>query len=87
VIERAVVMCRGPVLQEQHLPRSVREPRDDAHVPTLAEAVQRLERQMIEDALRTAAGNVAAAARALGTTERVVRYKARKLGIAPRARR
>jgi Nif-specific regulatory protein len=86
VIERAVVMCRGPVIQEQHLPRSVREAPDEAGPPpalTLAEAVSRVERQMIEDALRTAAGNVAAAARALGTTDRVVRYKVRKLGIVP----
>jgi Nif-specific regulatory protein len=88
VIERAVVVCPGPVIQEQHLPRSVREPPDDAHVFTLAQAVQRLERQMIEDALRAADGNVAAAARALGTTERVVRYKLGKLGIvSPRRRR
>ena len=83
VIERAVVMCRGPVIQDKHLPRAVREAADDTHQLTLVEAVRRLERQMIEEALRTAAGNLAAAARALGSTERVVRYKARKLGIVP----
>ncbi|HSR99691.1 MAG TPA: sigma 54-interacting transcriptional regulator [Kofleriaceae bacterium] len=88
VIERAVVVCRGPVLQDRHLPRAVREAADDPPQLTLIEAVQRLERQMIEDALRTAAGNVTAAARALGATERVVRYKVRKLGIgSPRPRR
>src|SRR5262249_29481561 len=81
VIERAVVVCRGPVIHDHHLPRSVREPPDEAPALTLSQAVSRLERQMIEDALRSAAGNVAAAARALGTTERVVRYKVRKLGI------
>src|SRR5204862_8115327 len=81
VIERAVVVCRGPVIQDRHLPRAVREPADDTQQLTLLEAVRRLERQMIEEALRTAAGNVTAAARALGATERVVRYKARKLGI------
>ncbi|MGH2900792.1 MAG: sigma 54-interacting transcriptional regulator, partial [Solirubrobacteraceae bacterium] len=82
VIERAVVVCRGPVIQDRHLPRAVREPADDTHPLTLIEAVQRLERQMIEEALRTAGGNVTAAAHALGTTERIVRYKVRKLGIA-----
>jgi Nif-specific regulatory protein len=88
VIERAVVVCRGPVVQDKHLPRAVREPADDSHQLTLVEAVRRLERQMIEEALRTAAGNLAAAARALGTTERVVRYKVRKLGIvSPRPQR
>jgi Nif-specific regulatory protein len=88
VIERAVVVCRGPVIQDRHLPRAVRESADDTHPLTLVEAVQRLERQMIEEALRTAAGNVTAAARALGATERIVRYKVRKLGIVtPRPRR
>jgi Nif-specific regulatory protein len=47
----------------------------------LADAVARLEKQMIEDALRNTGGNSARAARALGTTERIVRYKAGKLGI------
>jgi Nif-specific regulatory protein len=83
VIERAVVVCRGPIIQDRHLPRAVREPPDEAHPPTLVEAVRRLERQMIEEALRAAAGNLTAAARALGSSERVVRYKARKLGIVP----
>ena len=50
VIERAVVMCRGPVLQDRHLPRAVREAADDSQQLTLVEAVQRLERQMIEEA-------------------------------------
>ena len=36
---------------------------------------------MIEEALRQARGNCARAARALGTTERIVRYKAGKYGI------
>jgi Nif-specific regulatory protein len=83
VIERAVVVCEGFVIQEHHLPQSVRlatreEPPERL---TLADAVARLERQMIEDALRGAGGNSARAARALGTTERIIRYKAGKLGI------
>ena len=49
---------------------------------TLLEPVERLERRMIEEALEAEAGSHAAAARALGITERIVRYKARKLGIA-----
>jgi Nif-specific regulatory protein len=36
---------------------------------------------MLEEALQHARGNAARAARALGTTERVVRYKASKYGI------
>ncbi len=83
VIERAVVVCEGFVIQEHHLPESMRvgaraRPQER---PTLADAVARLERQLIEDALREARGNCAQAARALGTTERIVRYKAGKYRI------
>ncbi len=84
VIERAVVICDGFVIQERHLPESIRcapsEP--SAEALTLGEAVARLERSMIEDALQKAQGNAARAARVLGTTERIVRYKAQKYGIA-----
>jgi len=83
VIERAVVVCDGFVIQEHHLPESIRVAVRErpAEKQTLAEAVARLERNMIEDALRNARGNAARAARALGTTERIVRYKAGKHGI------
>jgi Nif-specific regulatory protein len=83
VIERAVVVCEGFVVQEHHLPQGVRlAPREESPEKlTLADAVARLEKQMIEDALRNTGGNSARAARALGTTERIVRYKAGKLGI------
>jgi len=83
VIERAVVVCDGFVIQEHHLPEPIRaQVRDQpAERMTLADAVARLERQMIEEALRQARGNCARAARALGTTERIVRYKAGKYGL------
>ncbi|HEY6555936.1 MAG TPA: sigma 54-interacting transcriptional regulator [Polyangiaceae bacterium] len=83
VIERAVVVCEGFVVQEHHLPQGVRlAPREEPPEKlTLADAVARLEKQMIEEALRNTGGNSARAARALGTTERIVRYKAGKLGI------
>ncbi|HMJ52927.1 MAG TPA: sigma 54-interacting transcriptional regulator [Polyangiaceae bacterium] len=81
VIERAVVLCDGFVIEDRHLPEALRASPAPAERPTLAEAVERLERQMVEDALRSEEGCIAAAARALGTTERVVRYKATKLGV------
>jgi len=37
---------------------------------------------LIQDALKTAGGNQAQAARLLQTTERILRYKIRRLGIA-----
>jgi Nif-specific regulatory protein len=81
VIERAVVVCDGFVIQEQHLPLPLQQASAQTEQLTLAQAVERLERHMIDEALRSEAGNIAAVARMLGTTERIVRYKARKLGI------
>jgi len=43
--------------------------------------VANLERRLITEALSKERGNVARAARALGTSERVIRYKANKYDI------
>jgi Nif-specific regulatory protein len=84
VIERAVVICDGSVIQEQHLPPALLDaPPTPRQQLTLGQAVERLERQLVEEALQSEGGSIAAAARVLGTTERVVRYKASKLGIDP----
>ena len=52
---------------------------------TASEAVEMvralLERDMITDALKSTRGNMAAAARQLGVTARIIRYKAKNLGI------
>jgi Nif-specific regulatory protein len=80
VIERAVVVCDGAVIQKHHLPAALTAAPAPEQL-TLAQAVERLERSMVDDALRAQNGNVAAAARVLGTTERIVRYKAQKLGL------
>jgi Nif-specific regulatory protein len=87
-LERAVVVCGGVVIEERHLPPALREATTPAERPgsgrkaTLAEAVEQLERRMIEDALRESEGNLARAARALGTTERILRYKVDKYDLA-----
>ncbi len=82
-IERAVVVCDGFVIGEQHLPAPLRNPEPSAAPPrsTLREAVAALETRMLEEALCHAQGNCARAARDLGVTERVVRYKAALYGI------
>jgi Nif-specific regulatory protein len=64
-------------------PRS-RPPRTGTGPPRpLIAAVTAYERDLILDALKTARGNRAKAARLLETTERIVRYKIRKHGIDP----
>jgi Nif-specific regulatory protein len=83
-IERAVVVCDGFVIQPEHLPAALRSPERAQPAPrpsTLREAVAALEMKMLADALREARGNCAKAARELGITERVVRYKAQLYGI------
>jgi Nif-specific regulatory protein len=82
-VERAVVVCDGFVIQEQHLPPAIRLPASatTATHSTLREAVAALETKMLADALARAHGNCARAARELGVSERVVRYKASLYGI------
>jgi Nif-specific regulatory protein len=83
IIERAVVVSDGAVVLPEHLPEHVMgEMHSRQGEPlTLAAAVGRLEMQLIEQALLKSRGSPARAARSLGTTERVVRYKAAKYGL------
>jgi hydrogenase-4 transcriptional activator len=53
---------------------------------TLSEAVDRLEREMIENALHRTSGNISHTARALGLTRRGLYMKMDRLGIAAAAR-
>ena len=49
---------------------------------TLAAAVERLEREMIQSALDRASGNVSETARLLGLTRRGLYLKMQRLGVA-----
>jgi Nif-specific regulatory protein len=83
-VERAVVSCPGMVVDELHLPKTVRGGAAGATSSpprTLAQAVEELERRMIVEALRECRGNLARASRRLGTTERILRYKVTKYGL------
>jgi Nif-specific regulatory protein len=83
-MERAVVACDGLVVEERHLPETIRSvalAKPTARL-SLTGAVEDLERRMIEDALRESVGNLARAARALGITERILRYKVDKYDLA-----
>jgi hydrogenase-4 transcriptional activator len=67
----------------QGTPNASRKSRTSAQ--TLAEAVEQVERQCIQDALMKAAGNISEAARALGLTRRGLYLKLRRLGLGARA--
>ncbi len=82
-IERAVLVCTGGVIHGHDLPPSLQTAEVSGTLPrlSLAAATAALELDLVQDALKTARGNVARAARLLDTTERIMAYKVKKLGI------
>lgn len=83
LIERAVVVSDGPVLHAHHLSPTLQTAEASGTLPTrpLREIVEGVEKDAIQDALKSARGNRAKAARLLSTTERILNYRVRKLGI------
>jgi Nif-specific regulatory protein len=82
-MERAVLVCDAGVIHGHHLPPTLQtaEASDTTPRQSLGESVEALERDLLQDALKTSRGNCARAARALDTTERVFNYKVRKYKI------
>ena len=83
VIERALLVCDGEVLHAYHLPPTLQtaETSGETTRVSLADAVTRYERDLIEDAVKKARGNRAKAARLLNTTERILNRRVRNLDI------
>jgi Nif-specific regulatory protein len=82
-IERAVLVCEGGVIHGHHLPPTLQTAEVSGTMPRLglSAAVAAYEKDMILDALKTARGNRARAARLLDSTERIVGYKVHKYSI------
>jgi Nif-specific regulatory protein len=82
-IEYAVLMSGDGVIHGHNLPPSLQMPESLAteRAGTLKMQVELLERDLIIDALKRSSGNMAAAARQLGITARMIRYKVKNLGI------
>ena len=85
-IETAVLSCDGSVIHAHHLPPTLQTAEASGTVmqTSLEDAVGQYEKDLILDALKTARGNRARAARLLNSTERIVNYKVRKYRIDPR---
>jgi Nif-specific regulatory protein len=85
-IERAVLVCDGGVVHAHHLPPTLQTAEVSGTLPrrSLAQAVESYEKDLIIDALKSARGNRAKAARLLDSTERILGYKVLKYGIEPR---
>jgi len=82
-VERAVLVCEGGVIHAHHLPPTLQTAEVSGTVPrqSLAAAVEAYEKDLIQDALKSARGNRAKAARLLDTTERIIGYKIKKYAI------
>jgi Nif-specific regulatory protein len=82
-LERAILVCGGGVIHGHHLPPSLQTAEISGTLPStaLAAAVAAFEKDLLLDALKSARGNRARAARLLQTTERILNYKLDKHGI------
>jgi Nif-specific regulatory protein len=82
-IERAVLVAEDKVIHPYHLPPTLQtaESSGSAHSGSLESLVGAYERDLIRDCLKSTKGNMAAAARKLGTTPRVIAYKIKKYNI------
>jgi Nif-specific regulatory protein len=84
-LERAVLVCEGGVIHAHHLPPTLQTAEVSGTLlrQSLKEALDAQEKDLIQDALKSARGNRAKAARLLDTTERVIGYAVKKYGIDP----
>lgn len=86
VIERAVLVCDEQVIHGHHLPPTLQTAEVSGTVTqvSLISAIEAYESDLIQDALKSTRGNVAKAAKMLDSTERILGYKIKKYGIAPK---
>jgi Nif-specific regulatory protein len=82
-VERAVVICDSQVIHAHHLPPTLQtaEASGTAQTLTLRDSLESFEKDALLDALKSARGNRAKAARLLSTTERIFNYRVKKYGI------
>jgi Nif-specific regulatory protein len=86
VIERAVLLSDDRVIHGHHLPPTLQTAEASGTVPrgTLQTSLERVERELLLEALKSSRGNMAAAARTLGVTERVMGLRVARHRIDPR---
>jgi DNA-binding NtrC family response regulator len=87
IIERSVVISRGDIITIRDLPFQVREGLEEAALglegkgQSLNDALSGMERDLLVKALDEQGGVQTKAARSLGISERVLRYKMKKYGL------
>ena len=84
-IERAVLVCEGGAIHAHHLPPTLQTAEVSGTLArqSLKEALAAYEKDLVQDALKSARGNRAKAARLLDTTERILGYAVRKHRLDP----
>ena len=84
-VERAVLLARDDVIHGHHLPPSLQTAESSGTGPRqgLTAELERLERELVMDALKSTRGNIAAAARDLDVSERIMGLRVAKYGIDP----
>lgn len=82
-IERAMLLTHDNVIHGHHMPPTLQtaESSGTAFSGTLQEVLDNVERDMLVDALKSARGNGAKAARTLGLTERIMGLRIKKHNI------
>ena len=83
VIERASILCEDGVIYAHHLPPTLQSGKSaqSSLNLTLKEAVERLELDMIHEALKDNKGNMRLAAKNLGITERQIGLRMRRYNL------
>ncbi len=84
ILERAMALCSGDVIEDSDLQLSVEASPDELvgrGSETLDDYLNRLEKQAVQEALQKTGNNRTAAARLLGVTFRSLRYRLERLGI------
>jgi Nif-specific regulatory protein len=82
-IERAVLLTSDDVIHGHHLPPTLQTAEATGTRPSgsLEAALDAVERELVIEALKNARGNMARAAKALGTTERIMGLRLLRYGI------
>lgn len=88
VVEGLTITCKHPTIQPEHLPPAFRTARTPAPIASerssflgFGLSFQEMEKKILEEALRKAAGNVSEASRLLKITRNTLRYRMAKYQI------
>ncbi len=86
IIERAVLVSTDGVIHGYHLPPTLQtaEASGTVSAGTLDATLDNVEREMVNEALKSSRGNMAKAARKLGITERIMGLRVAKHNIDPK---